>query len=333
MNKVWKGLEEELNCNIEHRIVTKLIEPNSIYRMFLGIERIEKVRMFMIQVPYKYIKKVLDLPKTNGLYCIKKIYGVEKENYMTLVLQSSETEYNEIFSFLIEDIIKYIMSINDEGKIIDIINERLLVWKDFLDSYGDVKLGKEAQRGLFGELWFLRNYIISNLQGKEAVKCWTGPDRLAHDFQLELCSIEIKSSISKKHKKVHISNERQLDDRNIHNLYLMYLSLDINVCKGETLVELIDDIRQHINNDIYTKRRFEDKLIEAGYLDIYKEYYSKIHYLIRDVVFYRVKEGFPRIIESNVPEGVGDIKYTVALDKCSDFFVNESEVKEKIGGK
>ena len=64
--------------------------------------------------------------------------------------------------------------------------------------------------------------------------------------------------------------------------------------------------------------KFSEKLIEAGYIEDHADRY-KAGYALRSGRAYRVREGFPRLTAANLPEGVGDLSYTVVVAACEPF--------------
>lgn len=63
---------------------------------------------------------------------------------------------------------------------------------------------------------------------------------------------------------------------------------------------------------------FEDKLYASGYIRAHAPLYTT-GYVYRTVSAYQVQEGFPRLVEADIPTGVGDVRYSVALSSCAPF--------------
>jgi Putative PD-(D/E)XK family member, (DUF4420) len=70
----------------------------------------------------------------------------------------------------------------------------------------------------------------------------------------------------------------------------------------------------------------------VGYLDVHVTRYEKIGYIIREHNYFKVEAGFPRIIESDLRNGIGDVRYTISVAECKRFSIIESEVIALIGG-
>lgn len=109
-------------------------------------------------------------------------------------------------------------------------------WKSLFDKVGLQGLTPEEQRGLFGELFFIRKYIQHRSSAVKIIDSWLGPTRHFRDFQSGSWALEVKTTHGNNHQKIQISSERQLDSSNLDNLFLYHLSLDVRPQSGETEV-------------------------------------------------------------------------------------------------
>jgi hypothetical protein len=71
--------------------------------------------------------------------------------------------------------------------------------------------------------------------------------------------------------------------------------------------------------------QYRDALRLAGYLDVQASMYAT-GYAVRALQLFRVGPGFPRLLERDLPPGVGDVRYTVALAACQEFEVSTAEL-------
>jgi ribosomal protein S18 acetylase RimI-like enzyme len=90
---------------------------------------------------------------------------------------------------------------------------------------------------------------------------------------------------------------------------------------GETLVAAIEDIRARAAGDTDALVRLNDLLVESGYLDQHRSLYERLGFTYREERMYLVREGFPRIVERDLPDGVARVRYEVAVDACETFRV------------
>jgi Putative PD-(D/E)XK family member, (DUF4420) len=128
-----------------------------------------------------------------------------------------------------------------------------------------------------------------------------------------------------------IASERQLDDTGAGTVVLLHLSLDVRQEQGETLPAMVTSVRLLVANDAIAKDELENLLFEVGYLDIHTTRYENIGYTIREHNYFKVGEDFPKIIESDLRNGVGDVRYTISVAECKRFSMPELEVIVLIG--
>jgi hypothetical protein len=164
------------------------------------------------------------------------------------------------------------------------------------------------------------------------VACWTGPTATPQDFQFDNCAVEVKTTATLRHQKLSISNERQLDNTHTGELILLHLSVDARQGRGESLPEIVASVRSLVENGPQACNELETLLFEVGYLDVHAENYEGVGYAEREVHYFKVEADFPRIVEADLRNGVGDVRYTISVAECMSFSISESEVVSLIGG-
>ena len=207
--------------------------------------------------------------------------------------------------------------------------------KHLLDGRPFEKIGKqglsdEVQRGLYGEIYFLRFFLSSVSDKNYCVKSWLGPEKSIQDFQYSNWAVEVKTTHGNNHQKIHITSERQLDDTIIEKIFLYHLSLDVRVGNGESLNILIEDVSELLSHNTMASNLFKLKLLESGYYDIHKPLYDERGYSIRQENLYRVSGNFPRITENQIPIGVGDVRYSIVLSESEEYRINHETLLEDI---
>ena len=210
--------------------------------------------------------------------------------------------------------------------LVQVLLTRFEKWKSLFENITSAGLSPEEQRGLFGELFFLRKWLKNNTDKRKCVEAWYGPEKSNQDFQHGVWAVEVKTSSGNNHQKIHISNERQLDTSNLGHLFLFHLSLEARVGSGESLNDLVDSLHELFAIDAHAEIIFSAKLLEAGYFAQHKYLYESDGYFIRHENFYKIEKEFPRIEEKDIRNGVGDVKYSVILTSCSDYIINETNV-------
>lgn len=243
-----------------------------------------------------------------------------------LIFKLLNFEHQDIFAVLCEDLIDSIASETNEKKIIREVLNRFEKWKSLFGKIGLQGLKPEEQRGLFGELYFLRKFLLSNNDFLSVVSTWTGSEKQIRDFQSRTWAVEVKTTCGNNHQKVHISSERQLDTTNLEDLFLYHISLEQQQKSGETLNDIVASVIKILGTEMIALNKFKSKIYEVGYFDLQKNLYETIGYHIRQDIFYKVENDFPRIEENDIRIGVGDVKYSIILSKCSSFIIDENTV-------
>ncbi len=247
-----------------------------------------------------------------------------------LVFKLLNFQHKDIFTVLCEDLIASIAAETNERKLVREILNRFEKWKSLFNKIGLQGLTPEEQRGLYGELYFLRKYLQTNGNHFEIVSTWIGTEKQVRDFQSGTWAVEVKTTHGNNHQKVHISNERQLDTTNLDDLFLYHISLEQMQNSGETLNDIVDSVSGMLVEDSLAYNKFKSKIYEVGYFELQRNLYETVGYFIRQDVFYKVEYDFPRIQESEIRVGVGDVKYSIILSQCLSFVQDEAAVFQKI---
>lgn len=247
-----------------------------------------------------------------------------------LVFKLLNFQHKDIFTVLCEDLITSIANETNERQLVREILNRFEKWKSLFNKIGLQGLTPEEQRGLFGELYFLRKYLQANSNFLEIVNTWIGIEKQVRDFQSGTWAVEVKTTHGNNHQKVHISSERQLDATNLDDLFLYHISLEEMQNSGETLNDIVDSVITILETDALASNKFKSKIYEVGYFELQRSLYDTKGYFIRQNVFYKVENDFPRIQESEIRVGVGDVKYSIILSQCLSFVQDEAAVFEKI---
>ena len=94
---------------------------------------------------------------------------------------------------------------------------------------------------------------------------------------------------------------------------------------------MIATVRLLVSVDEIARDELENLLFDVGYLDIHVTRYENVGYTRREYNYFKVEADFPKIIESDLRNGVGDVRYTISVAECKRFSIPESEVISLIG--
>lgn len=254
-------------------------------------------------------------------------FQTSKAYRLTLVLNESSDW--DIFYILCNDLLQSTSETKNEKTMLLIIYNRLQRWQKLFRKFGKKLLSEQEQQGLIGELYFLKKYLLSAFSSSEALSFWKGPFGEQQDFGIGDSTIEVKSKQGTSAPYIQISSIDQLEC-NVKNCFLYVVTLNIapnNINEAFSLNTIIEKIKLLLldSNDLDV---FENLLSEVGYIDL-PEYNDK-QYLISNESVYEIKNDFPRLRTSNMPNGVASVKYKIELNECKPFEILLVDFKNRI---
>lgn len=280
----------------------------------------------MFKVP-KTLLGEKEFPDTEGLE-VRIDFGFG-ENEIGVVLKLKSEDFLDVFASLVNDLLTTLSNVKDDKQFIDTFFGRLGIWKMFLDKSGSKGLGPDRRRGLFGELYLLKEMILS-FYGSDGIKFWSGPSGAMHDFEIGSFAIECKTMAGNKSQKVIISNERQLEDAGYDDLYLACIAITVRKNATPSLVTIVKEIEALLDSDPLNLVNFRNNLLRCGYSAVHEEVYRNEGYHIDELITYKVSEGFPRLLAEDLMDGIGGLKYTVDLSACTDYKIKNEVLSSRL---
>lgn len=246
------------------------------------------------------------LPLANGTagYCLQ--------------LRLTEASAASVFSVLCDDL-AHLAAVTSKDDLLVAWLGRLKDWSRLLKRRAKGLRPVERQ-ALYAELLVLADLAIPSLGPVLGVRSWLGPLRERHDFATGFAAVEVKSSIATRPLVATINGERQLDDQGLESpLYLVHFALERSASEGPTLPDLVKRIQEDCSST-EAASEFEDRLIRAKYDHALEQRYSETRFIVRGIKAFRVAgSDFPRITESFLLPGVGDVRYKLSIDACAPF--------------
>ncbi|MFW5752231.1 MAG: PD-(D/E)XK motif protein, partial [bacterium] len=223
---------------------------------------------------------------------------------------------------VIQDIVRSLRI--SPGSELDIILNSLARWKNFW-SINATGLSKDEALGLFGELWFMSQWL--GPVNSTIVDMWQSTTGARHDFQWPIASVEVKTAATSKTCEPihHIASIDQLDKPEIGELFLFSLQVSDDSLASNSLHALVDKIFRDLQNDYRGLSSFKDKLFFRGYTPI-DEINACRTFRIIGTRLYLVDEKFPKIIRrsfsnNEIPKGIVNIEYNIDMSACSQWLV------------
>lgn len=323
IKELWIKLEHDLfSLNASNSV--GILKRYLLSRMglYLGYDISDKKRIIILSIDKIDLIADSDFPTWEGVLIEKRKISENKDG---IIIKLIDEDSLDIFNSLIKDIYYTLNQAEDSFDVIDFFMNTLYKWNEFFKKYGVRILSEEKQRGLYGELHFLLYHVFDLLSLKQSIESWCGDEPRHQDFSFINGNVEVKATIKKEHKKVSISSEKQLDNTGLKYLYLYCITLNQDSNNGQSLSDIINNIREILNGKFGLLYKFNDYLNNLGYLDEHEKYYSKNKYIFKREYLFNIKQGFPRIV--NPPEGVGDIKYSITISSCLDYNL---EIKDSL---
>jgi hypothetical protein len=298
------------------------IYPESPVDLLVAVVSPHGRRSLCLAVPDEEVQELGRLPAARGLDVL--VHRGTPGGRATLELQLLDDALHDVFAALAADVAAAVAVADDDTNAVRAWLGRLTRWQRMLNS-APRGLSGERQRGLYAELWFLRERLAPVVGIERSVDAWTGPEGAVHDFQTPRGSVEVKSSAAHEPQVVRVNGERQLDDTTVPALHLMHLSLEVRRGTGENLPDAVAAARELAASGP-AAATLEDRLIGAGYLDIHAALYNDTGYELRGRNLFEVRNGFPRMVEADLPEGIGRVQYDLAIAACTAYRVEETHV-------
>lgn len=247
-----------------------------------------------------------------------------------LLMEQSNGE-SIIFEIVVDNIIRSLNKLKSKQNKSEVIQNCVSRWRQFFERENDIKMSDNKQQGLYAELVLLEELISEN--GEKSVLCWTGCEKELHDFYINDNAVEVKSSSIRRPYQIRVNSEYQLSKTDISGELLLFcVFLKKSIRDGENICEIIERIKYLLKDDEICLSEFKKKLFLAGYIDGNNELY-KCYFRKRDNKYFEVAEGFPCISINSLIPGITHINYTISIDKCKKYEINEEMFLSMVGDK
>ena len=232
------------------------------------------------------------------------------------VLGLKERSQVEIFETLCRDVVEAGEAGADCNEALSRALQRTRRWYHLLRGGKANGLSVEEQRGLVGELAFLRE-LVSDFGPETAIDAWTGPTGSSKDFEIIGSCVEVKARRVAAKPFVTISSEDQLADVENSRLCLRVVNIASAVLpEDQSLHDHVRKTAELFEAEGGAFEAWEETLYSTGY-DPENDYDDR-HWLLGTASDYEVKDDFPRI-SSPLASGVENVRYSIALDACDPF--------------
>lgn len=261
----------------------------------------------------------------NGSKPSKKFNGVDIfliDNNISISLKHKELI--DTFDLFIQNIVSEIDGLKTESQTFNEVINVIEKWRALFGKLVFEGLTIEQQKGLLGELIFLKFLLENNINQAVVLESWTGPNAEDKDFTMDNNCVEVKFTESNL-PRVKISNERQLELFNLNSLHLINYKSEKVQTEGLNLKMIVNDLRSLFKPNKLNYKLFNELLEKVNYYDIHDENYQT-NYIIRSMNIYKVGDDFPKITQSSLMQGVYQVSYHIEDSAISEFMIDDSDL-------
>ena len=222
----------------------------------------------------------------------------------------------KVFAAVAAEMLADLVGVPLEGRS-GVVAGTLARWRWFWDVELD-GLSERDALGLFGELWFLDQWVGVTPQN---VTAWGGSDSARHDFQWPEFSVEVKTTGRRGTGAiVHtVQHLEQLADPEMGTLYLFSLRVTRDRLASNTLATLVSRCSDQLSDAPDIRDSFLRMVSMRGYSPADGSL-GAVAYRIIDERIYEVGEGFPRLTPDSFPDGlpaaIVDVSYRIDMSAC-----------------
>lgn len=313
----WEVLAQESHTH--PGIYRRRVFADSQHSLFAGVER-----------PSLQPRIELHLPVSRSHLADVNLRGMSLKavpiglNQTSVEIQLSKAAYRDVFGLLVGDVVDRVLTASTPEAGAETAVARLVHWQRFLENADPNGLSSEQQTGLFGELVVLESLLRASSSPAVALEAWHGPAAENQDFVVGDRAIEVKTSATNDQDTIFVANEHQLDDSSFAALYLCHVAVELRSSSGVSLPAMVAEVAVLLPDEL--REEFANRLALAGYLPAHEQLYVQKGFVQKRRRYFRVSDGFPRLLPQNLSSGISRVSYSVNLSGCTSFRAEEVEV-------
>lgn len=297
--QIFSDLANELSGN------QKRLPVKSALGVYYGLSKDGNLRLAFLSVA--------PAPKLESTKLLKVTQGAESKQVYWTCFDLLQHDAQKVFFTFCENLIEAVTGITDEQRAFQQLKKRYATWKTMFKRDTGTKVSPEILQGLFGELYFLKKYMLEKYGATIAIQSWSGPDALSKDYAVGTEWYEIKT-IGANSSHVRISSLAQLSSKyDGHLVVLRVERMSDHFDNGESCIhDLFKYILTAINDETL-EGIFLSKLSAYGY-DISDESYTA-KFDVKSLTLYKVSDRFPRITVDDIQRAeICDVGYSLILN-------------------
>jgi hypothetical protein len=249
------------------------------------------------------------------------------ESIPGLVLRLSDDTYSDLFDELISSMYIVVKDLTSKQDAIEKFRAHFIKWSAFFDSEFYARLSDEAVMGLVGELkvlqWFLAE--ADELTVNAILESWRGPYDEGQDFVLDDRLIEVKT-VGIRSRHITINSLHQLTEAEGKDLNLLINTAFPEIENGDSINSLVTKIRDETLSLLGDTSILYKALSQKGLGPRNLEDYEHLRFGFRkEDIFDVLLDGFPRLTNAVVLDGITSAKYDLSLSALKPFLTSSRE--------
>ena len=323
----WTTLERE--DSRQAGIISRRLDSPAPCGLIAAIEQPGAVRALLIEVPVDAVGPE-PWPRARGFEVHPVLLVGGAKGTVQLQLRCGDRAWADVFAALTIDLVQRLEQEKTSQGAVASLHQRLAIWQAFFQRQAPDGLTPEEQRGLFGELLCLHRFLLDGWGVAAAVHSWQGPLGGSQDFVAQL-AVEVKASLVDAPPRIRISSAQQLAQPAGLELLLWHVRLATHDHGERSLPELVSEVGSAISErEAGSVTAFLDRLQAAGYVAAEAEKYPS-RYSVQEQTFYRVADGFPRIVPDDLLAGVVGVQYAIEIATLLPFRLEAPDAMKLIG--
>ena len=257
-------------------------------------------------------------PKIESTKMLRVTQGQESKNTYWTCFDLLQNDAKKVFFTFCDNLVEAITDVCDEQNALYTLKKRYITWKSMFKRDSECKISRENLQGLYGELYFLKKYMLDRYTPEVAVLAWSGPDAKSKDFAVNNEWFEVKTAGANA-ATVKISSLAQLSSVNPGHLAILKVeAMSDQFDNGESSIgDLFKYILKQIDDE-KIESVFLSKLSAVGFDASDDSFVAKFD--VKSMTLYKVDAKFPRITEENVPYvEICDVTYSLIINSLKPY--------------
>ncbi len=259
-----------------------------------------------------------EAPRLESTKALRVTQGEEAVGVFWTCFDLVNNEAKSVFYTFCANMANAVSGIKSEPQALTALKKRYIAWKSMFKGIPNSNVSKEVVQGLFGELFFLKNYVIGKHGINAAINGWSGPDSKSKDFSVDNEWYEVKT-VGANTASVHISSLAQLSSQYDGHLVVVKVeSMSREFENGEACIgDLFSAILSQITDETI-ENVFLSKISAFGF-ELSDSCMSE-KFNVKSLDKHKVDADFPRITENDIKrQEICDVSYSLILSTLKTY--------------